>query len=84
KRNAFNNGFIVVECPELVTELREKYCDMKALTIRTSMKARIDFESSEISVDGKKYSISPLREVAQELVALGGFEAVLRQRLGLA
>jgi homoaconitate hydratase len=83
KRNAFNNGFIVVECPGLITDLRKKFDGAGELTVRTAMKASVDFESSEISVEGKKYPISPLREVAQELVALGGFEAVLRRRLGL-
>ena len=50
-------------------------------TIRTDWKARVDFESSEITVEGKTYPFAPLRDVAQELVALGGFEAVLAQRL---
>ncbi|MBD3335622.1 MAG: homoaconitase [Candidatus Eisenbacteria bacterium] len=82
KRNAFNNGFIVIECPDLVRRLRDDFAEAKEPTIRTGRKARIDFESSEITVDGETFAFSPLREVAQELVALGGFEAVLRKRLG--
>lgn len=84
KRNAFNNGYIVVECPMVVGELRERFAGRDEPTIRTGLKARVDFESSEITVEGKAYAFSPLREVAQELVALGGFEALLRQRLGAA
>jgi homoaconitate hydratase len=81
KRNAFNNGYIVVECPALVNDMRERFADRRELSIRTDWKARVDFESSEITVNDKTYSFSPLREVAQELVAMGGFEAVLRHRL---
>ena len=42
---------------------------------------RVDFEASEIDVQGTTYPFGPLRDVAQELVALGGFEAVLAKRL---
>jgi homoaconitate hydratase len=82
KRNAFNNGYIVVECPGLVNDLRKRFEGDGRPTIRTKVRARADFASSEITADGKTYPFSPLREVAQELVALGGFEAVLRKRLG--
>ena len=81
KRNAFNNAFIVLECPGLVRDLREEHASNKDLTIRTDMAARIDFESSRIAVGEKTYAFSPLRDVAQELVALGGFEAVLAKRI---
>jgi len=81
KRNAFNNAFIVIECPRLVTDMRQRFASAAEPTIRTDLKARVDFESSRITVDGKTYPFSPLREVAQELVALGGFESVLRHRI---
>ena len=81
KRNAFNNGYIVIECPRLVTELRERFAGRPEPTIRTEWQARIDFEASEITVEGKTYPFGPLRDVAQELVALGGFESVLSRRL---
>jgi homoaconitate hydratase len=81
KRNAFNNAYIVIECPRLVTDLRAAYASVKDATIRTDWKARVDFESSTITVNGKTYTFAPLREVAQELVALGGFESVLRHRI---
>ncbi len=81
KRNAFNNGFIVIECPDLVTDLRDRFADHEDLTISTGIEAVINFELSQIMADSKSYSFSPLSEVPQELVALGGFEAVLRGRL---
>src|SRR5204862_208936 len=33
KRNAFNNGFVVFECPELVTYLRDKLTDRAPTTV---------------------------------------------------
>jgi homoaconitate hydratase len=81
KRNAFNNAFIVIECPRLVAELRERHAGSADLTVLTDWTAKVDFESSRIQAGGNSYSFSPLREVAQELVALGGFEAVLRSRI---
>jgi homoaconitate hydratase len=81
KRNAFNNGYIVIECPKLVKMLRERYASRTEPTIRTELTAKVDFESSEITVEGTAYPFGPLRDVAQELVALGGFEKVLAHRL---
>ncbi len=81
KRNAFNNAYIVIECPRLVQDLRKRFAGAKEPTIRTSITARVDFESSTIQADGQSYSFAPLRDVAQELVALGGFESVLRSRI---
>jgi homoaconitate hydratase len=82
KRNAFNNAYIVIECPRLVADLRARYAGDNRPTIRTDLIARIDFESGRIIVGETSYAFAPLRDVAQELVALGGFEAVLRHKLG--
>lgn len=82
KRNAFNNGFIVIECPPLIRALRDAHADRPEPTIRTDWIARVDFEASVITVGSEAWPFAPLREVAQELVALGGFEAVLARRLG--
>lgn len=81
KRNAFNNAYILIECPRLVQDLRNRYAAGEKPTIRTEIVARVDFESSTIDADGKLYAFAPLRDVAQELVALGGFESVLRRRI---
>ena len=81
KRNAFNNGYIVIECPTLVEELQAAYADDATLTIRTGRRARVDFGRARIESDGKTYPFSPLGAVAQELVVKGGFEAVIKERL---
>ncbi len=82
KRNAFNNGYIVIECPQLVEDLRRSFPGDNALTIRTGWQARLDFLASRIECGEQTYTFSPLGEVAQELIVRGGFEAVIRTRLG--
>ena len=81
KRNAFNNGYVVVECPQLVNDLNGAHWGSTALTLRTGQRARIDFGAACVQVNDKTYSIAPLGCVAQELVAQGGFEAVIAKQL---
>jgi homoaconitate hydratase len=81
KRNAFNNGYIVIECPELVEWLKESYAGDSRLTIRTGQQAVIDFASSKIRYGDKKFSFSPLGRIAQQLVILGGFENLIQEQL---
>ena len=48
KRNAINNGFIVIEAPELVNDFIEKFkleVESSKLTIRTKIELEIDFEN---------------------------------------
>ncbi|MCH7603496.1 MAG: 3-isopropylmalate dehydratase [Planctomycetes bacterium] len=81
KRNAFNNAFLVLECPELVEHLEARYSDSNAATI-VGPNLEIDFAGSMISCDGKTFAFAPLSAVAQELIVAGGAEAQVRQRLG--
>jgi homoaconitate hydratase len=89
-RNGYNNGYICIESPKLVDDLRAAFKDNKARTIRTGWKATIDFTKSEVAAmtapgaggaERRVYTISPLGTVAQELVIKGGFEAVIRDQL---
>jgi len=72
-RNALNNGFLVIESPELVDYMKEKYGKEK-LTVYTLEKAKIDFKNSSILFDDKEFSISPIGAAAQELIVVGGLE----------
>jgi homoaconitate hydratase len=74
KRNAINNGFLVVEAPELIEDLRVRYGG-DAATIRTEMEAVVDFTRSRILAGGKEYQIDPVGPAAQELILAGGLEA---------
>jgi homoaconitate hydratase len=80
KRNAFNNGFIVFECPGLVAHLRQRHEQDEALTI-TLDEAVIDYRASVIRLDTGQFSFAPLSAVAQELILAGGAEALARGRL---
>jgi homoaconitate hydratase len=80
KRNALNNGFLAVEAPELVRELKSRFGKDK-LTVKTGMNAEIDFVNSTLRVDGKQYTISPVGAAAQELIVVGGLENWVKKRI---
>ncbi|MCZ6835805.1 MAG: homoaconitase [Planctomycetota bacterium] len=80
KRNAFNNAFLVLECPELVAHFEGQFKNPDVATI-VGPNLEIDFAKSMIECDGKEYSFAPLSEVAQELIAAGGAEALVKRRL---
>jgi homoaconitate hydratase len=73
KRNALNNGFLAIEAPDLVAELKRKFGTDK-LTVPTGSKATVDFTRSELRYDGKSYSIPPVGAAAQELIVSDGLE----------
>ncbi len=79
-RNAFNNGFLVLEVPELVNEFKNKFTDNK-LTIETKIKAKIDFKKSKIIAGDSEYSISPVGTAAQELIVVGGLENWVKKEI---
>ena len=80
KRNAINNGFLVIEAPDLVRDLKEKFGTSK-LSVRTGIKTKIDFRQSTLEAIGKNYSIDPIGAPAQELVIVGGLENWVKARL---
>ncbi len=80
-RNAFNNGYVVIECPKLVDELRRTFAGDKAPTIRTGWHVIVDFTRARIECKGKSYAFPPLGDVAQQLVVKGGFEALLAEQI---
>ena len=79
-RNALNNGFLVLEVPELINDFKTKFSNDK-LTIQTGIKAVIDFKNSKIILDDKEYIISPVGTAAQELVVVGGLENWVKKQI---
>lgn len=88
-RNAFNNGYICIECPELVEALKAAFAGDPRLTIRTGWHATVDLARSQVrlaeagatgstSARPAAFAFAPLGTVAQELVVKGGLEAVIR------
>ncbi|RMH30232.1 MAG: homoaconitase [Planctomycetota bacterium] len=82
-RNAYNNGFICLACPGLVDALFARLADRRdagALTI-PGPEIELDFEASVARLGDEAFGFPPLSPVAQELVAMGGAEAVVRRRM---
>jgi len=73
KRNAINNGFLIIECPELVKDLQKQFGTVK-LSVKTEIEAEIDFKSSAIKSNNILYPFPPVGMVAQELIICGGLE----------
>jgi homoaconitate hydratase len=72
-RNALNNGFLVIECPDLVDYMKNKYGSEK-LTVYTHVKSKVNFKNSILIFDNNEFPISPIGAAAQELIVVGGLE----------
>jgi homoaconitate hydratase len=86
-RNAFNNGFLCIETPELVNRLRAKFSDAIARTEKTIIpgdEIEIDFSASTIRFAGEQFSFPALGSVPQSLVIAGGVENLVSRKLGLS
>ncbi len=85
-RNAYNNGFLCIEIPELVKRLREQFAveiKAKEKTIIPGEKVEIDFTSGTATWRGEEFSFAPLGTVPQSLVIAGGAENLVAKKLGL-
>lgn len=80
KRNALNNGFLAIEAPQLVIDLKEKFGDSK-LTVKTGIIATIDFTRAVLTADDKEYKISPVGVAAQELIVVDGLENWVKNKI---
>ncbi|HPN39606.1 MAG TPA: aconitase family protein, partial [Melioribacteraceae bacterium] len=80
KRNALNNGYLILEVPELINDLKSNFGTEK-LTYETKLKLKIDFVNSVICFNQKNYYISPVGKAAQELIVAGGLENWVKQNL---
>ena len=83
-RNAFNNGFLCVEVPELAKRLREQFAGSSERTIIPGDEINIEFTSGVITWRGEKFAFPPLGSVPQSLVIAEGVENLVAKRLGLA
>lgn len=86
-RNAYNNGFLCIEVPELVKRLREQLASQitaKEKTLIPGEEIDIDFTASVIHWRGEDFSFPALGSVPQSLVIAQGVENLVAKRLGLA
>lgn len=80
KRNALNNGFLIIESPQLVVDLKNKFGNAK-LTVRTGINVNVDFIKSIIISSINHYSIDSIGTAAQELIVCGGLEEWIKLNL---
>ncbi|MDR3746983.1 MAG: homoaconitase [Acidobacteriota bacterium] len=85
-RNAFNNGFLCIETPELVNRLRARFAQAvarKEKTIIPGDDIEVDFAASTIRYAGEAFTFPALGTVPQSLVIAGGVENLVSVKLGL-
>src|SRR5208337_46168 len=86
-RNAFNNGFLCIETPELVKWLRSKFADAVATNQKTIIPGddmEVNFAASTISYADEEFTFPALGNVPQSLVVAGGVENLVSRNLGLS
>jgi homoaconitate hydratase len=85
-RNAYNNGFICIECPMLVNRLRDTFHaerEAGALTIIPGDLLKVDYSRGTVAFRGEAFRFPQLGAVPQSLVVTGGSENLVRRKLGL-
>ncbi|TFG53157.1 MAG: homoaconitase [Gemmatimonadales bacterium] len=85
-RNAYNNGFVCIECPELAKQLKTRHesaIQAGELTIISGDPIEVNFANGTIADGGAEYAFAALGSVPQSLVVAGGVENLVRRRLGL-
>lgn len=85
-RNAYNNGFLCIECPSLVNRLKELYraeAESGTATVIPGDEAHVDFSRGAVTFRGETFRFPPLGSVPQGLVIAGGSENLIRKKLGL-
>ncbi|MGD9548222.1 MAG: homoaconitase [Candidatus Krumholzibacteriia bacterium] len=83
-RNAINNGFVCVECPEFCDALKDHFAAEAAggrKTIVDQEGLALDFAASRITWRGRTFRFTPLGKPVQEVVIAGGVENMVRQAL---
>jgi homoaconitate hydratase len=83
-RNAFNNGYLCVECPALVQQLKREFevqVAEKQRTIIPGDQIEIDFETCTLRYRDRSYTFPAMGAVPQSLVVAGGIENLITQRL---
>ena len=80
KRNAINNGFILLECPALIHALQDEH-GTDFLTRVAAPEITVSMGESRIYMGGNNYSFTPLGTVARELIVNDGLENWVKKQL---
>ncbi len=79
KRNALNNGLLILESPDLVSELKLRFGDT-SLTVRTRETARVIFGKAVVEAFNKEFSCTQIGTTAQKLYVVGGIVQWIKQK----
>jgi homoaconitate hydratase len=85
-RNAYNNGFICIECPSLVERLTGEFVGPdgpEGPTLIPGDTLDIDFSKGTVAFRDETFRFPPLGSVPQSLVVAGGSENLIKEKLGL-
>jgi homoaconitate hydratase len=85
-RNAYNNGYVCLECPALVGRLLELFrseAEAGTLTIIPGDELELDFSRGTVTFREETFRFPALGSVPQSLVVAGGSERLIQRRLGL-
>jgi homoaconitate hydratase len=78
-RNAINNGFLCVECPDFARALQAHHAGgPSAKTIIDDRTVRLDVAGSTITWGGRAFGFLPLGTPVQRIVLAGGVENMVR------
>jgi homoaconitate hydratase len=83
-RNAFNNGYLCIECPALVRKLKKDFEAQIADRQRTIVpgdQIKIDFGSCTLHYRGEAFTFPAMGSVPQSLAVAGGIENLVRNKL---
>jgi homoaconitate hydratase len=83
-RNAFNNGYLCIECPQLVRNLKKEFAAQVAEKQRTIIPGddiEIDFVSCTLRYRDQNYTFAAMGPVPQSLVVAGGVQNLVARRL---
>ncbi len=86
QRNAFNNGYPVVECPAFVRRLKALFAAELAAGQKTIIRdgpLTVDFAAGTLLFGGESFAFAALGKVPQALVVAGGVENQVKHTLGL-
>jgi len=82
-RNAFNNGLLCIEVPELVKALSSTFVEGQDKSVIPGDEIEVDFTSGKLTYRGTAYVFPAMGSVPQGLVIAGGVENLVAKRLGL-
>jgi homoaconitate hydratase len=78
RRNAWNNGLLAIEAPELVAALRGRLPQSADAAIIPGGELTLDLAASRAAYGGMTAPLTPLPAVGRDLIAAGGLDAWVR------